>query len=102
VRFEPTRQVQCEFEVLGFVPAQDSRPRLETRWSLRSPAGEEVDSGELEGSGEARARFAFPVPLAGLPGGTYTLSLAVRDLASGTTVEGEERIEVASRAGARP
>jgi hypothetical protein len=99
VRFDPSREVECAFEVLGFATAEDGRPRLAARWSLRSSAGQEVAGGDLAPRPGNAAQFAFPIPLAGLADGTYTLSLAVRDLASGSAVENEERIEVAGGVG---
>jgi hypothetical protein len=102
VRFEPSREVECAFEVLGFATAADGRPRLSARFSLRSPTGEEMAGGALEPRTGNAAQFAFPLPLAGLADGEYTLSLNVRDLASGSAVESEERLEVARGAEAKP
>jgi hypothetical protein len=97
-RFDPAaRVVECAFEALGATPVPGGQPHLLARWSLSSPAGE-VQHGELEGTGADRARFAFPLPLAALADGSYTLSLTVRDTASGALAEGEERVEVARRA----
>ena len=102
-RFDPVRVVECVFEALGAAPVPGGQPHLLARWSLISPAGEEVRHGELEGTGANGARFAFPLPLATLADGSYTLSLTVRDTTSGAMAEGEERIEVArpARNGAR-
>ena len=102
-RFDPVRVVECVFEALGAAPVPGGQPHLLARWSLISPAGEEVRHGELEGTGANGARFAFPLPLATLADGSYTLSLTVRDTTSGAVAEGKERVEVArsARNGAR-
>lgn len=96
-RFDPARVVECAFEALGAAPAPGGRPHLLARWSLSSSAGEEVQHGELEGTGVDRTRFAFPLLLAALADGSYTLSLTVRDSASGAMAEGEERVEIERR-----
>jgi hypothetical protein len=97
-RFDPDRVVECAFEALGAAPVPGGQPHLLARWSLSSPAGEEVQHGELEGTGVDRTRFAFPLLLAALANGSYTLSLTVRDSANGAMAEGEQRFEVARRA----
>lgn len=94
-RFDATRRVECVFEALGAAPVPGDEPHLRARWSLSSVAGEEVQHGELEGTGVDRARFAFPLPLTALADGAYTLSLTVHESASGATAEGAQRVEVA-------
>jgi hypothetical protein len=102
VRFDPTRQVECAFEVLGAARAEGGRPRLETRWSLRPAGGATLGEGALEGRGDDGTRFSFRLQLGRLADGAYVLSLAVRDLAGGATVEDEAPFEVARGAAPSP
>jgi len=102
VRFDASRPVECAFDVLGTAHAGSGRPRLETRWTLRSARGVPLGGGLLEGHGDDGTRFSFRLQLERLADGAYVLSFAVRDLAGGATVEDEAPFVVARGAAATP
>jgi hypothetical protein len=102
VRFDASRPVECAFDVLGTAHAEGGRPRLETRWTLRSAGGAPLGGGALEGHGDDGTRFSFRLQMGRLPDGAYVLAFAVRDLAGGATVEDEAPFEVARAAAATP
>jgi hypothetical protein len=95
--FWPNATLYCQFEVYGGDRSQDRAPAVEAGYTVRGPDGTVVRSAgptRIQPTPDARALRLFGFPLGGLAPGVYSLTVDVRDVASGETASAGDSFRV--------